>query len=639
MKPQVRGSLAKRVLAISSLIFSLPLLIYFFLVFRYDYNSKLEEVVRNFTTLGRNRAFIISDLTKYNFRMLEMIEEFLYFAKVENNLSNAKINQAFKTYATTGHFDSISYFQVTPDGQYICKLSSDPSKINNNYTHYHYVQNAVIYDQISFLAFGNNSLQRRFYVSKTVYSKKTHELEGVFTISMSINELLKKVLISETVPYPIHVSILTEDQVIFESSHPDFSLKTLGKLTLSEIKKIEATNQFGKTSFLEGYIKKDILKTTNAEKVMELNQDGKVYIAIFMPIPGTDLTLLLHADKGKVYDPEHLALIYVLVIFIAIFLLGATGTLILTHRMSKPLANLSEVMSEVSQGNLEARFQQDRWGFEFNVLGTIFNETINKLLKNMEVAENERVQKETLKNELKIGNEIQRTILPKEMPSFPGIEIIANYSPAKEVGGDFYDFFLKQTTEPNHLFITIADAAGKGISACLYSLCLRSMLRSYYAEHDDLGEIIRAANNLFCLDTESTGMFVTVLTSMYNPQTRVLTYLSSGHNPGFVLRKSGEWEFLHNSGMAMGVTEFSFQEAKSIKLNSGDLVVFYTDGVTETPDEYGVLFGEERFKEFIFNHKDESIGFIADKLFEELQLFSDNAPQFDDITTIFLRVL
>ena len=82
MKLKIRGSLTKRVLAISSLIFSLPLLIYFFLVFRYDYNTKLEEVVRNFSNLGRNRALVLSGLTKYNFRMLEMIEDFFYFTKV-----------------------------------------------------------------------------------------------------------------------------------------------------------------------------------------------------------------------------------------------------------------------------------------------------------------------------------------------------------------------------------------------------------------------------------------------------------------------------------------------------------------------------------------------------------------------------
>jgi sigma-B regulation protein RsbU (phosphoserine phosphatase) len=639
MKSQIRGSLAKRVLAISSLIFSLPLLIYFFLVFRFDYTTKLEEVVRNFSNLGRNRALILSDLTKYDFRMLEMIEEFIFFAKIENKLSNEKINNALKTFSTTGRFDTISYFQVTPDGQYICKLSSDPSKINGNYTNYHYVQNAVIYDQISFLAFGSNSLQRRFYVSKTIYNKRTHELEGVLTISTSINELLKKVLISETAPYPIHVSILTEEQVIFESSHPDFSLKTLGKLTLSQLQKIEATNQFGQTKLPVDHILKNVIKDTPNEQVLELQQDGKVYIAIFMPIPGTDLTLLLHADKDKVYSPEHKALIYVLVIFIAIFLVGATATLILTRRMSKPLGTLCEVMGEVKQGNLQKRFTIDKWGFELNVLGDIFNRTIDQLLNHMEEAENERVLKETLEKELMIGYEIQTTILPRKLPICPGIEMVARYYPAKEVGGDFYDVFLKDHGENQTLFITIADAAGKGISACLYSLCLRSMLRCFYAEHDDLGKIVSRANQLLCLDTENTGMFVTVLTSIYNPKTRTLTYLSAGHNPGYILRKNGSWELLENPGMAMGVVDFPSPTAQTVQLQVGDLVFLYTDGVTETPTPLGELYGENRLKSFIEKNQGIPVETLADELLKDLVRFSEDTSQFDDITIISFRVI
>ncbi len=640
MASSTRESLARRVLIASFLLFACPLLIYFFFVFQSDYKAKLRDTVTRFENIGRSRGIILSDLTKYNFRTLEMLEEFLHFEQANLDLPNEQINAILQEFATTGHFDSISYFTITTDGKFICTLSSDPYKVGKDYTSYHYVQNAVIYDQVSFLAFGSSSQQRRFHVAKTIYSKKTHERIGVLNIATSVNELLKHVLMSDSgdsTPYPIHFSVLTEDKVVFESSHPDFSLRQLVKLSPSQLRKIEATKQFSDTKLKKNNI--TMTAIDGFDNVVELSQNGITHIAIFLPIPGTDLNLLGSAIKEQVFLPERRNLIIVLSLFVVVFVLGAIATLWMTGKMSKPLATLCNVMKKVSKGDLHAKYVGDSMGFEINAIGNIFNDTIEQLVKNMEAAEQERMQKETLRQELKIGYDIQTSILPRRMPVFPGIEITARYTPAKEVGGDFYDIFVKQDPAGDKLFVTVADAAGKGISACLYSLCVRSMLRSYYLAHDEITTIMQRANHLFCQDTDDTGMFVTVLTTIYDPKTRLLTYSSCGHNPGFVRRTDGSIETLMTPGMAMGVIDYEHVEGKSIQLYQGDLIILYTDGVTEAHNEHGELYEEERLLNFIRETDKESVEEISDKLLDELHSFASKTVQHDDITIIIMRVV
>lgn len=639
MKPVIRGSLARRVLGISFLLFALPLLVYFFIVFRYNYKTKLEDTVVRFENLGKSRALALSDLTKYNFRTLELIEAMMDFERHLEHSSDDTINAIFYQLALKGHFDLISYYAIVDDGRFICSFSSDKNKIGTDYTNYHYVQNAVIYDQISFLAFSRRLQRRRFYVAKAIYSPKTHECIGVLTLGMSVNELLRKITLSEDSPFPIHFSILTEDYVIFESSDKDLSLRQLYTLSSSQLQRIEATRQFAGVPLRESNVRLNSMP--GASNVTEMQREDSVFLATFLPISGTNLMLLAHANMERVFHTEHQVLFTILVIFIVVFAAGAIVTMWLTWRMSKPLASLCHVMGQVSTGDLQARYVVDKIGFEINSIGQIFNQTISSLIKNMEEAENERVQKETLARELNIGYDIQTSILPRKMPDFSGVEIAARYTPAKEVGGDFYDVFVKKgINEHDKLVVTVADAAGKGISACLYSLCVRSMLRSYYVEHDDITTIMERANDLFCLDTESTGMFVTVLTTIYDPRKKVLNYSSCGHNPGFVVHNDGSVEKISTPGMAMGVYEYDEVMGKSIQLQSEDLIILYTDGVTEAHDDKNELFGEERLLDFLERHREkDNVDTMADNLLAEIKHFSNTAPQHDDITIILMKIL
>jgi phosphoserine phosphatase RsbU/P len=640
MKIVIKGSLGRRVLGISFLLFALPLLIYFFFVFRFNYETKLHDTVVHFENLGKNRAIMLSDLTQYNFRTLDLIESMIDLEQSSKDASDDDVNGILYQLALRGHFDLISYYTITEDGYFICTLSSDKTKIGKDYTDYHYVQNAVIYDRISFLAFSKRFQRKRFYVTKAIYSAKTGDCIGILTMGMSVNELLKGMTtINEAASYPIHFSILTEDKIVFDSSDKGLSLRPLYALSDNQLRRIEATQQFVDIPLRENNI--DIRNMKGPHNVHELRQEDKLSLSIFLPVSGTNLMILTHAKMDDVFAREHHLLISVLVTFVSVFIGGAALTLWMTWLMSKPLESLCNAMGRVSEGDLQARYIEDKMGFEINSIGTIFNETISNLISHMEEAENERVQKETLAHELRIGYDIQTTILPRTMPDFTGIELAARYSPAKEVGGDFFDIFVKKEKHGNDkLVMTVADAAGKGISACLYSLCLRSMLRSYYVAHENIANMMTRANHLFCLDTGNTGMFVTVLTTIFNPQTKQLSYCSCGHNPGYVCHQDGTIEELSASGIAMGVMEYEEDPAGgSIQLQSGDIVLLYTDGVTEAHNINKELFGEKRLKRVLREQTDGSVDEMLDRVLKRIKEFVGEAPQHDDITTVFMKIL
>ncbi len=272
-------------------------------------------------------------------------------------------------------------------------------------------------------------------------------------------------------------------------------------------------------------------------------------------------------------------------------------------------------------------------GFEINVIGEIFNETVDSLNENMEAVQKVRIERETYEKELLIGEEVQRSILPKKLPNFPGVEMAARFIAAKEVGGDFYDFLVGDL-----LMLSIADTSGKGISACLYSLSVRSMLRSYGKIHQELDVILKETNNLFCLDTGDTGVFVTAFVGYFDPKTKVFNYSNCGHFPALQLKKNGELHKLSTKGMALGVVPFDHVATDKAQLETGDLLILFTDGIVEAHNDKMELFGERRLIESLQMKKDWEPQKIVDEIIKEVALFAEGSPQFDDLSLIVIRV-
>jgi sigma-B regulation protein RsbU (phosphoserine phosphatase) len=370
----------------------------------------------------------------------------------------------------------------------------------------------------------------------------------------------------------------------------------------------------------------------SVEGAYSLNDE--TFISKEKRVPKTNFSLLISAPEQVNFVDIPYFFMKILIVLGLIILVGGGGAILLTKKLGKPLRKLIQIMDHVARGDLKKRYTPVSMGFEINDLGEIFNETVSSLNEHIEVAHKERLEKETYEQELLIGEEVQAAILPKELPEFPGVDMAARFIAAKEVGGDFYDFLTN-----GQLMLSIADTSGKGISACLYSLSVRSMLRSYGEIHEDLDVIVRETNNLFCLDTGDTGVFVTAFIAFFDPKTKLFHYSNCGHFPALLQRADGSIEMLSTKGMALGVLPFEAVATDKVQLKSGDTLMLYTDGVVEAHNDGMEMFGEERLLTSFRDKKDLPPKQIVDDMIEEVALFAEGSPQHDDLTIVILKIL
>lgn len=356
-------------------------------------------------------------------------------------------------------------------------------------------------------------------------------------------------------------------------------------------------------------------------------------VLVKQPIFRTNLSLEVSVEKTEVHGlllKSYYLHFATLLFFVG--LIGGGAVYLFTRRISKPLKNLCQTMERVSEGASHARYTPDRMGFEINELGLQFNQTLDDLLRHAQLAERERLLREKLAEELRIGHDIQASLLPSHVPNLPNIDIATAYLASKEVNGDFYDLFR---LENGHLLIAMCDTAGKGISACLFSLGLRSIIRSLANTTSDLSELIRRVNDIYMIDAHEYSMFSTLWLGIYHPTDQRLVYCSQGHPPA-ILRRGNEIQELWTQGIALGAQKLDVIQTKEIVLDSGDLLLLYTDGVIEAHDPDGQLFGKSRLNEWLLRKKRQTAQQVADQLVEEIHLFSQGARQHDDISLIAL---
>ncbi|MBU6446870.1 MAG: PP2C family protein-serine/threonine phosphatase [Verrucomicrobia bacterium] len=354
------------------------------------------------------------------------------------------------------------------------------------------------------------------------------------------------------------------------------------------------------------------------------------------PIDNTGIDVQLSVDQQTIRS-LHLQSYYLhfaaLVVFVG--LLGCGAVYLFTWRTARPLRHLCKTMERVSDGASHARYTPDWMGFEINALGLQFNEALDGLLRHAGEAERERLHRERLAQEFSIGHEIQASLLPTHIPGFAGLDLASAYLAAKEVNGDFYDLFVL----PNgQLLIAICDTAGKGISACLFSLGLRSILRSLASTSLSLSELVRKANDLYLIDAQQTSMFSTAWIGFFDPQTQQLTYCSQGHPPA-LLARGAQLEELWTEGIALGASKMDQIATRKITLKQGDFLVLYTDGIVEAHNPAHQLYGKQRLHERLMIKQKASAQQIADQILEDVQLFTQGAPQHDDITLIVIKIL
>lgn len=324
--------------------------------------------------------------------------------------------------------------------------------------------------------------------------------------------------------------------------------------------------------------------------------------------------------------------------------LGLIGFLLLlavivwiARSITRPLSALVNATENIAAGNMEIELPLIKSSDEVGKLTHSFGDMKRSLKQYIEELTETTAAKERIESELKIAHDIQMGMLPKIFPAFPNrkeFDIHATIEPAKDVGGDLYDFFF---LDEDHLCFTVGDVSGKGVPASLFMAITQTLVKTKATKGLTSATVLNRVNEDLSLDNPSL-MFVTLFLGILNLRTGELEYSNGGHNPPYIIRANGELESVETTkGMALGVVEDFHYQSKKVVLGKGDTIFLYSDGVTEAMNEKDELFTEERLEKELKLLKDEPIQEMINGIMEKLRAFSKGAPQSDDITMMRLK--
>lgn len=246
------------------------------------------------------------------------------------------------------------------------------------------------------------------------------------------------------------------------------------------------------------------------------------------------------------------------------------------------------------------------------------------------------LQQERMSRELQLARDIQVSFLPESCPYLPGWEVAADWHAAREVGGDFYDFIA---LDDESIGFVIADVSDKGVPAALFMSLSRTLVRASALERRTPAETLKRVNELMLSDTRS-NMFVTMFYCILNWRTGELAYASAGHNPPILWRRAeSRTELLRAKGVVLGIVDKIELEDRRVELENGDVLVLYTDGVTEPVNDQEIEFGEERLAETVAKGNKRPCAELVKMIHEEVSAFVGAQPQFDDYTLVAVKRL
>lgn len=303
------------------------------------------------------------------------------------------------------------------------------------------------------------------------------------------------------------------------------------------------------------------------------------------------------------------------------------------------------VVMITGQGSEEKAVEAMRLGADDYFPKPFTFEKIDEMLVRLEKAiELERLKAENqlfhqrLETELDIARKIQQILLPQQIPSTTNIDIGISSQSAEQVGGDYHDLIELPS---GNLGIAIGDVSGKGMPAALLMANAQASLRRYSESTYSPGEIIYRINNSICPICQyiEEHRFITLFYGVLDPESKTLTYSNAGHNYPLIFRANSDvCEELESTGLPCGIMEDAPYDEAQVDLKSGDIAIFYTDGVTEAMNPDGEMFGEKRLKDIVLRNSRLAPSGLISSIRDELSRFVDDAPQYDDLTLMALKV-
>lgn len=604
-KPPKKGllsSLAARIFLINAVILVLPLWVHSVTSYRKEYEIRKSDAFFSLNMAAENRASLIKDLFRSQEKILDVVKLKKNFLQM---IEKKGFNPFFQKIVEISNASNLFYLEKKRDGSLECiSFVSRPEKIPED------AKDLLDQPHFSYTEFRPSLGGAFFYVGSSVVDEN-NEVLGYLIIANAAEKMIQGIA-KERETSPLTLSYISEGNTIVASSNR----KLVGLLVNEPSKKNRSISLKRERGIKNGYIFR------------------KNRLAVKFTIPAAEGYLLLDLPEKEVKDLQIRQ--YVERLFRLFFLIGILGgalTILCIIRMAKPMKRLLYIMDLVESGKKTIRYKKDAFGFEINRLGYRFNQMMDAVIEEGKKKEEERLAKEIYQKELLLGHQIQESLLkcsidPKK------IDAATYYEAAKEVGGDFFDLYL---LDEKTLYLSIADVSGKGVSACLYSLGLRSSLRSSISS-GRLKESVEKANHLFFVDAVETSMFASMWAGVYDLSKKSLHFINAGHLPALLRKETGEVLFLDTKNPSIGIEHpYTFSKG-STQLEKGDTLVLYSDGIIETRSKEGIFYGKNRLEKALQNTK----GLLAEEILDEiLQDFSDfkkGEKNEDDVTLVVLKI-
>jgi sigma-B regulation protein RsbU (phosphoserine phosphatase) len=448
---------------------------------------------------------------------------------------------------------------------------------------------------------------------------------GVVTADISLDRLVD--IVSQVTIYQSGYAFLISQNGVFVT-HPDKSLimqesifsisEPAGDMKLREIGKDMVSGGEGFVS-LDGYLtgKKSWLYYAHLPSVGW--SIGIIFPEeeLFADVSKLNREVLIIGSAGVVF-------LFMIVIFIS-------------SSITRPLRILAKETTEIAKGNLNIALPLVKSRDEVGELSRSFENMRVSLKEYIANLAETTAAKERIESELKIARRIQMSFLPKKFPPFPDkeeFEIYAMIEPAKEVGGDLYDYFL---LNEDHIFFSIGDVSDKGVPAALFMAVTKTLMKGIASYGNDPSDVLIKVNRELCKDNESM-MFVTIFCGIMNCKTGELLFSNAGHNPPLIVHSDNRTESLHlPKGLVLGAMEDSDYKTERTVLKPGDMIFLYTDGVTEAMNSTKNIYSDKRLQETIEESRVTTTELLVKKVMQSVKDFAGDEPRSDDVTIVALR--
>lgn len=501
------------------------------------------------------------------------------------------------------------------------------NKITLNHSYYDYL-NTGWYNEIK------SHIESQKIVWTKPYRDNSGSKELMITVGSEIYDRNKKFIGMATVDWELtkivntisNFNITPSTITIFADQKNDFVIAT-NKSSFNK-------DLFGKSLKAIDWYRKDI---KNGDKITIKKEAYRVFIKKL----SNEMVLIVGVPEDELFS-ACLKQFYVtlLIVFFICF-----STVVLTYfyfkkYVQKPVEDIVILSKKISEGNLEVEIEIEK-PKEFSDFAKVLNKTkddIKMYIKNREAT---NLKEQVLKRDLAIAKEIQSSVLPNVSSVYPNhkeFEIYAKMKPALEVGGDFYDFFFIDDT---HLVYLVADVSEKGIPAALFMMTTKATIKDI-AKTEISPEALLTKLNHKIYETNSQRFFVTLFLAVTDITTGKTIIANAGHNPPLIKRSGGEFEYLKiNPNFVVGLRDKINFTSYETTLNPNDVILLYTDGVTETINQENQLYGEKRLKQTIntIYSEDKELKTILKDIKTNTESFSQGMEQADDITMLIFKYL